>query len=69
MTANYSKSQAESLARSYAKEIVDRSVTKIQEKVRKLQVSKIISEIEEGTSTRSTTRRRAPCIAPGSTTG
>jgi hypothetical protein len=47
VTANFSKSQAENLARSYAKEIVDRSVTKIQEKVRKLQVSKIISEMEE----------------------
>ena len=47
VTANFSKSQAESLARSYAKEIVDRSVTKIQEKVRKLQVSKIINEMEE----------------------
>ena len=47
VTANFSKSQAENLARSYAKEIVDRSVTKIQEKVRKLQVSKIINEMEE----------------------
>ena len=47
VTADFSKSQAESLARSYAKEIVDRSVTKLQEKVRKLQVSKIISELEE----------------------
>jgi hypothetical protein len=47
VSANFSKSQAESLARSYAKEIVDRSVTKIQEKVRKLQITKIISEVEE----------------------
>jgi hypothetical protein len=47
VTANFSKSQAESLARSYAKEIVDRSVTKVQEKVRKLQVSKILNEMEE----------------------
>ncbi len=47
VTAKFSKSQAENLARSYAKEIVDRSVTKIQEKVRKLQVSKILNEMEE----------------------
>ncbi len=47
VTADFSKSQAENIARSYAKEIVDRSVTKIQEKVRKLQVSKIINELEE----------------------
>lgn len=47
VSANYSKSKAESLARSYAKEIVDRSVTKIQEKIRKLQISKLISEVEE----------------------
>jgi hypothetical protein len=47
VTANFSKSQAENIARTYAKEIVDRSVTKIQEKVRKLQISKIINEIEE----------------------
>ncbi len=47
VTANFSKSQAESIARSYAKEIVDRSVSKVQEKTRRLQVSKIISEVEE----------------------
>jgi hypothetical protein len=47
VTANFSKSQAANLARSYAKEIVDRSVAKIQEKVRKLQVSKLINEMEE----------------------
>jgi hypothetical protein len=47
VTAGFSKSQAESVARSYAKEIVDRSVTKLQEKVRKLQVSKVINELEE----------------------
>lgn len=46
VTANFSKSRAQDIARSYAKEIVDRSVTKIQEKVRKLQVSKIINEME-----------------------
>ena len=47
VTANFSKSQAESTARSYAKEIVDRSATKVQEKVRRLTVSKMISETEE----------------------
>jgi hypothetical protein len=47
VTANFAKSQSESLARSYAKEIVDRSVSKIQEKVRTLQVSKVINEFEE----------------------
>jgi hypothetical protein len=47
VTANFSKSKAESVARSYAKEIVDRSVTKLQEKVRKLQITKIINEVEE----------------------
>jgi len=50
VTANYSKSTAEKTARSYAKEIVDRSVTKIQEKVRRLQISKVISETEEKNS-------------------
>ncbi len=47
VTANFSKSQAENIARSYAKEIVDRSVSKLQEKVRRVQVSKVISELEE----------------------
>lgn len=47
VTANFSKSEANNLARSYAKDIVDRAVTKIQEKVRKVQVSKIINELEE----------------------
>ena len=47
VTASFAKSQSESLARSYAKEIVDRSVSKIQEKVRTLQVSKVINEFEE----------------------
>ena len=47
VTANFSKSEAHSIARSYAKDIVDRAVTKVQEKVRKVQVSKIINELEE----------------------
>ena len=47
VTANFSKSEAHNLARWYAKDIVDRAVTKIQEKVRKVQVSKIINELEE----------------------
>ena len=47
VTANYAKSQAETTARSYSKEIVDRSASKVQEKVRQLQVSKVITEVEE----------------------
>jgi hypothetical protein len=47
VSANFSKSRADSVARSYSKEIVDRSVTKLQEKVRKLQITKIINEVEE----------------------
>jgi hypothetical protein len=47
VTANFSKSKAESVARAYSKEIVDRSVTKLQDKVRRLQITKIINEVEE----------------------
>jgi hypothetical protein len=47
VTAQFAKNQSDSMARSYAKEIVDRSVSKIQEKVRTLQVSKVINEFEE----------------------
>jgi hypothetical protein len=47
VTANVAKSESQSVARSYAKDLVDRSVSKIQEKVRKLQISKVISEVEE----------------------
>lgn len=47
VSANFSKAKAESIARSYAKEIVDRAVTKHQEKVRKLQITKIVNEVEE----------------------
>jgi hypothetical protein len=47
VTANFAKSQSENIARSYAKEIIDRSVSKIQEKMRKVQLSKIINELEE----------------------
>jgi hypothetical protein len=46
-TSTTSKSDSNSTAHSYAKEVVDRSVTKIQEKIRKLQTSKVINEIEE----------------------
>jgi len=47
VTYNQAKSQAENIARSYAKEIVDRSVTKVQETTRRLTVSKVINEVEE----------------------
>lgn len=42
-----SKSNSEDIARSYAKDVTDRAVTQIQEKVRKLQISRIINEFEE----------------------
>jgi hypothetical protein len=47
VTANFAKSESQSIARSYAKDLVDRAVSKVQEKVRKLQISKVISEVEE----------------------
>ena len=47
VTANFSKSESQNIARSYAKDLVDRSISKIEEKVRKLEVSKIISEVRE----------------------
>lgn len=47
ITANFSKSESDSTARSYAKDVVDRSVTKLQEKVRKVNISKVINELEE----------------------
>lgn len=47
VTANFAKTQSQSIARSYAKDVVDRAVSKVQEKVRKLQISKVISEVEE----------------------
>ena len=45
--AEFSKSISNSTARSHAKDIVDRSVTKLQEKVRKVTISKVINELEE----------------------
>src|SRR5262249_25146463 len=47
VTADFAKSRSSNIARSYSKELVDRAVTKIQEKVRKLQITKALSEIEE----------------------
>jgi len=47
VVANFSKSESENIARSYAKDVVDRAVSKVQEKVRKVQISKVINEIEE----------------------
>ena len=47
VTYNDAKSESESIARSYAKEIVDRSVTKVQETARKVTISKVIKEVEE----------------------
>lgn len=47
VTANFAKSESQSTARSYSKDLVDRSVSKVEEKVRKLQISKVLSEVEE----------------------
>jgi hypothetical protein len=47
VTYNNAKSESENIARSYAKEIVDRSVTKVQETARKVIISKVINEVEE----------------------
>jgi hypothetical protein len=47
VTGNFAKSESQSIARSYAKDLVDRAISKVQEKVRKLQISKVISEVEE----------------------
>lgn len=47
VTANFAKSESQSTARSYAKDLVDRAVSKVDEKVRKLQISKVLSEVEE----------------------
>jgi hypothetical protein len=47
VTANFAKSESQSTARSYAKDLVDRAVSKVEEKVRKLQISKVLSEVEE----------------------
>lgn len=47
VTANWAKSESRNLARSHAKDVVDRAVTKLQEKTRRLQISKTIREIEE----------------------
>ena len=47
VTYNNAKSESESIARSYAKEIVDRSVIKVQDKKRKVTISKLIREVEE----------------------
>ena len=47
VTANWAKSKSRSLARSHAKDIVDRSVTKLQDKTRRLQITKAIREVEE----------------------
>ena len=47
VTSNVAKSASWSTARSYAKDLVDRAVSKVEEKVRKLQISKVLSEVEE----------------------
>lgn len=47
ITADFSKSKSESIARSHAKDVVDRSVSKLQEKVRKVSISTVFNELEE----------------------
>jgi hypothetical protein len=47
VSGGYSKNESENLARSYAKDVVDRAVTKVEEKTRTLQVTKTTREIEE----------------------
>lgn len=42
-----SKSESQNIAHSYSKEIVDRSVVKLQEKTRTVQTSKILREVAE----------------------
>jgi len=47
VTASFGKTESQSVARSYAKDLLDRSISKVQVKVRKLQISKVLSEVEE----------------------
>ncbi len=47
VVTNSSKTESGSTARSYAKDLVDRAVAKVQEKVRKVEISKVINEVEE----------------------
>jgi hypothetical protein len=47
VTGSTSKSDSQSTARSYGKELVDKAVSQLQEKVQKLQITKVISEVEE----------------------
>jgi hypothetical protein len=47
VAANYSKSKSESVARSYARDVIDRSVSKVSEKVRTLESYRVIKELEE----------------------
>lgn len=47
ITSDHAKSRAQATARSYAKELVDRSVSKVQEKARRVQISKVTTELED----------------------
>jgi hypothetical protein len=47
VTANFSKSESQNVARSYGKDVVDCAVSKVQAKVRKVQIRKVINEVEE----------------------
>ncbi len=47
VAASYSKTKSEATARSYARDVIDRSVSKIDEKIRTLESRKVIHELEE----------------------
>lgn len=49
VSTNFSKLKAESVARSYARDVVDRSASKLSEKVRTLESNKVLNELEETT--------------------
>ena len=47
VNATFGKTESQNIARSYSKDLVDRSVSKVQEMVRRLQITKILNEVEE----------------------
>lgn len=64
VTANFAKSESQSVARSYAKDLVDRSVSKIQEKVPSSRSARSLVRSRKRTCTLSTTRSRGRIIGP-----
>ncbi len=47
VSGGFSKTESRNIARAYSKDVVDRAVTKVEQKTRRLEVIKTISEIEE----------------------